>query len=87
MHRLIAEGRVLPAGQRAFDARDEKRAGAYSYENRPQRPAGRGAEAVQGAQGGVGVVAGADAVVPAHGDVVGGEREAGGDARSGGSRR
>jgi uncharacterized protein YdeI (YjbR/CyaY-like superfamily) len=36
MHRLIAEGRVLPAGQRAFDARDEKRAGAYSYENRPR---------------------------------------------------
>ena len=31
---LIAEGRVLPAGQAAFDARREDRSGIYSYENR-----------------------------------------------------
>ena len=38
---LIAEGRMLPAGQRAFEARIENRSGVYSYENRPEQlPAG-----------------------------------------------
>lgn len=33
---LIAQGRMLPAGQRAFEARTENRSGLYSYENRPE---------------------------------------------------
>jgi uncharacterized protein YdeI (YjbR/CyaY-like superfamily) len=33
--RLIAEGRMTPAGLRAFEARDESAAARYSYENRP----------------------------------------------------
>ncbi|MGH9388500.1 MAG: YdeI/OmpD-associated family protein [Vicinamibacteria bacterium] len=33
---LIEEGRMLPAGLRAFEARKENRSGIYSYENRPQ---------------------------------------------------
>jgi uncharacterized protein YdeI (YjbR/CyaY-like superfamily) len=31
----IREGRMQPAGRRAFDARDESRARQYSFENRP----------------------------------------------------
>jgi uncharacterized protein YdeI (YjbR/CyaY-like superfamily) len=31
---LIREGRVTPAGQKAFDARKENRSGIYSYEQR-----------------------------------------------------
>lgn len=33
---LIAEGRMQPAGRAAFERRDPKRAGLYSFENRPQ---------------------------------------------------
>lgn len=33
---LIAEGRMLPSGMKAFEARKEYRSGIYSYENRPQ---------------------------------------------------
>jgi uncharacterized protein YdeI (YjbR/CyaY-like superfamily) len=33
---LIEEGRIDPAGLRAFEARKENRSGIYSYENRPQ---------------------------------------------------
>jgi uncharacterized protein YdeI (YjbR/CyaY-like superfamily) len=32
---LIEEGRMTPAGLRAFEARKENRSGIYSYENRP----------------------------------------------------
>lgn len=32
---LIEEGRMQPAGRRAFDARSPARSGQYSYENRP----------------------------------------------------
>ncbi len=32
---LTAEGRMHPAGMRAFEAREEARTGVYSYENRP----------------------------------------------------
>lgn len=35
MGELIAEGRVYPAGLKAFKARKEQAADAYSYENRP----------------------------------------------------
>jgi len=31
---LIAEGRMQPSGLRAFEARDEKRAGIYAFENK-----------------------------------------------------
>ena len=34
--RLQAAGRMTPAGRAAFDARDAKRTGIYSFENRPQ---------------------------------------------------
>ena len=33
---LIDEGRMHPAGLKAFEARKENRSGIYSYENRPQ---------------------------------------------------
>jgi uncharacterized protein YdeI (YjbR/CyaY-like superfamily) len=33
---LVEEGRMRPAGLRAFEARKENRSGIYSYENRPQ---------------------------------------------------
>lgn len=33
---LIEEGRMRPAGLRAFEARKENRSGIYSYENRPE---------------------------------------------------
>ncbi len=33
---LIAEGRMRPAGMKAFEARREYRSGIYSYENRPR---------------------------------------------------
>ena len=33
---LIEEGRMSPAGLKAFEARKENRSGIYSYENRPQ---------------------------------------------------
>jgi uncharacterized protein YdeI (YjbR/CyaY-like superfamily) len=35
--RLIAGGRMHAAGIRAFEARDEKRTGVYSFEKRPER--------------------------------------------------
>jgi uncharacterized protein YdeI (YjbR/CyaY-like superfamily) len=35
VERLIAEGRMAPAGLRAFEARDASAAARYSYENRP----------------------------------------------------
>ncbi len=35
VERLAAEGRLAPAGLRAFAARDESAAARYSYENRP----------------------------------------------------
>jgi uncharacterized protein YdeI (YjbR/CyaY-like superfamily) len=31
---LIADGRMTPAGQKAFDARNEKRSGVYSFEQK-----------------------------------------------------
>lgn len=34
MGELIADGRVQPAGLKAFEARDEKKANSYSYENK-----------------------------------------------------
>ena len=34
MERLLAEGRVKPAGRAAFERRQEKRSGIYSYEQR-----------------------------------------------------
>ena len=34
--RLQKEGRMMPAGVAAFEARDEKRTGVYSFENRPK---------------------------------------------------
>ncbi len=33
--RLIGEGRMTPAGQRAFDARHPRRSGVYTYETAP----------------------------------------------------
>ena len=33
--RLVKEGRMQPAGLRAFEARQEAKTGQYSYENRP----------------------------------------------------
>ena len=33
---LIKRKRMAPAGRKAFEARDEKRSAAYSYENRPK---------------------------------------------------
>jgi uncharacterized protein YdeI (YjbR/CyaY-like superfamily) len=36
MARLIADGRMHPAGLKAFEARDEKRTGIYSFENKPK---------------------------------------------------
>jgi uncharacterized protein YdeI (YjbR/CyaY-like superfamily) len=36
MNELVAGGRVLPAGDKAFAARRENRSGTYSYEQRPQ---------------------------------------------------
>jgi uncharacterized protein YdeI (YjbR/CyaY-like superfamily) len=36
MAELIREGRVRPAGLRAFEARAEERSGIYAYENRDQ---------------------------------------------------
>lgn len=35
--RLQAAGKMRPAGLAAFAARDEKKTGIYSFENRPQR--------------------------------------------------
>lgn len=35
--RLAAAGRVRPAGQAAFDRRDPKKTGVYSFEQRPQQ--------------------------------------------------
>jgi uncharacterized protein YdeI (YjbR/CyaY-like superfamily) len=35
MARLIADGRMRPSGLKAFEARDEKRTGIYSFENKP----------------------------------------------------
>ncbi len=37
MHELTAAGRVLPAGEEAFAARQENRSGVYSYEQRRER--------------------------------------------------
>ena len=34
---LAAEGRMLPAGLEAFEARKENKSGIYSYEQRPER--------------------------------------------------
>jgi len=34
---LIAEGRMTPAGMAAFERRDPKRAGVYSFENEPPK--------------------------------------------------
>jgi uncharacterized protein YdeI (YjbR/CyaY-like superfamily) len=36
VERLIAEGRMKPAGRAAFEARDAKRTAIYSFENTPQ---------------------------------------------------
>jgi uncharacterized protein YdeI (YjbR/CyaY-like superfamily) len=36
VQRLIEEGRMMPAGLAAFEKRDEKRTGIYSFENRPK---------------------------------------------------
>jgi uncharacterized protein YdeI (YjbR/CyaY-like superfamily) len=36
MQGLIAEGRVLPAGHAAFEARKDHKTATYSYENRPE---------------------------------------------------
>ena len=36
MRALIAKRLVKPAGRKAFEAREEKRSGIYSYENRPK---------------------------------------------------
>lgn len=35
MKELIADGRVAPAGMRAFEAREERRTGVYTYERTP----------------------------------------------------
>ena len=35
VERLIAQGRMMPAGLRAFEAREERRSGIYLYERRP----------------------------------------------------
>ncbi|HTP10867.1 MAG TPA: YdeI/OmpD-associated family protein [Anaerolineae bacterium] len=37
VNQLIAEGRMLPAGLAAFEARKAKKSGVYTYENRPQQ--------------------------------------------------
>ncbi len=37
METLLQQGRVQPAGQQAFEARDQRRTRLYSYENEPQR--------------------------------------------------
>src|SRR5262249_21487459 len=34
---LIQEGRMQPAGLKAFEARKKNRSGIYSYENRPEQ--------------------------------------------------
>ncbi|HET7218888.1 MAG TPA: YdeI/OmpD-associated family protein, partial [Vicinamibacterales bacterium] len=36
VERLLKEGRMMPAGIAAFEARDETRTGIYSFENRPK---------------------------------------------------
>jgi uncharacterized protein YdeI (YjbR/CyaY-like superfamily) len=36
VNELIAEGRMRPAGMKAFEARKENRSGIYAYENRPR---------------------------------------------------
>src|SRR5436309_2694201 len=33
---LLSQGRMKPAGVKAFEARQENRSGIYSYENRPE---------------------------------------------------
>jgi len=40
VQRLIEEGRMAPPGLAVFQARNQKRAGIYSYENRPSALAG-----------------------------------------------
>jgi uncharacterized protein YdeI (YjbR/CyaY-like superfamily) len=42
---LIAAGRMQPAGLRAFDARDERKSGVYSFERRKPARLGRDLEA------------------------------------------
>src|SRR6476620_6985371 len=37
VEQLKSEGRMLPAGMKAFEARRENRSGVYSYENRPEQ--------------------------------------------------
>jgi uncharacterized protein YdeI (YjbR/CyaY-like superfamily) len=45
---LIAEGRMRPAGLRAFEARVQERTGTYSYEQRPPELQGEYAEEMRG---------------------------------------
>ena len=78
---LIAEGRMTPAGLAAFEARGDDRTAIYSYEQR--RAATLDADQEQrfrAEAGGVGVVPGAPALVPAGGDPLGDERQAARDA-------
>jgi uncharacterized protein YdeI (YjbR/CyaY-like superfamily) len=37
VNELIAEGRMMPAGLAAFEARKAEKSGVYSYENRPRQ--------------------------------------------------
>jgi uncharacterized protein YdeI (YjbR/CyaY-like superfamily) len=37
IERLIKEGRMQPAGLAAYNARDDKRTGIYSFENKPKK--------------------------------------------------
>ena len=88
---LTAQGRMQPAGLAAFEQRRADRCGIYAYEQREVAALTADQEAVfRATPGRLGVLLVPAPVVPAHGDVVGGEREAGGDpgasARAAGGR-
>ena len=78
-HELVAEGRVEPPGQRAFDERDVARTNQYSFEQeRVGFDRARDAR-VPRQQEGVVVLPVTTAVVPETGDLVGRQREEGRD--------
>ena len=78
---LKQRGLMAPAGLRAYEARRPERTGVYSSERAEAGgAAGRSSSGASSANGGVGVVRGAPARLPAHGHPLGGQRQARGDA-------
>ena len=73
--KLEEAGLMRPAGRAAFEKRRKDRSGVYSFERESKLDA-RPGEALSRRQGGLEVVLGAGAVVPAHGDPLGRERQA-----------